>query len=243
MIFGSILAGGTGSRMNNHSIPKQFIELCGKPIIVHTIERMLEVKEFDCLYIAIHPTYEEYLEDILKKYHLNNNTKIIIIHGGKERIDSVQNVVNAVYAVNQNEDDIIVLHDAVRPFISKSILKNSIITASKYGACVAVVPAVDTIYFYNSKELIDFPERAKLCNGQTPDSFKLGILKNSIEKLTIEERSIITGTVQICSSKGYSIKTIMGDYKNIKITTENDLLFAEAILKNEEKNESLCTNG
>lgn len=241
MIFGAILAGGIGKRMDKHNIPKQFIDLCGKPIIIHTIEKMLAVKEFDYIFIAIHSDYKDYLKNILSKFSLDNRQELIIISGGRERLDSIQNVINAAYELNQNLDDVIVLHDAVRPFISKTILKDSIATAGKYGACVAVVPAIDTIYFYNSEEIVDFPERAKLCNGQAPDSFKLGILKSSIEQLTEDERKIITGTAQICSSKGYSVKTIPGDYQNIKITTENDLIFAEAILKKEVLNEGLCT--
>ena len=231
MIFGAILAGGIGKRMDKHNIPKQFIDLCGKPIIIHTIERMLAVKEFDHIFIAIHSDYKDYLKNILSQYGLDNKREIIIINGGRERIDSVKNVVDAAYELNKNLDDVIVLHDAVRPFISKTVLINSIAAASKYGACVAVVPVIDTIYFYNSEEIVDCPERAKLCNGQAPDSFKLGILKNSIEQLTEDERKIITGTAQICRSKGYSVKTIPGDYQNIKITTENDLIFAESILK------------
>lgn len=240
MIFGAILAGGVGKRMDKHNIPKQFIDLCGKPIIIHTIEKMLAIKEFDNIFIAIHCEYRDYLKNILCEFGINDSHRIIIIDGGKERIDSVQNVVNAAYELNGNLEDVIVLHDAVRPFVSERILKDSIATASRYGACVAVVPAIDTIYFYDSEKIVDFPDRSKLCNGQAPDSFKLGILKDSIEKLTEDERKIITGTAQICSAKGYSVKTIQGDYQNIKITTENDLFFAETILEKEVISENLC---
>lgn len=241
MIFAAILAGGTGARMNKHNIPKQFIDLCGKPIIIHTIEKILAVKDFDYIFIAIHPEYKEYLQNILKTFNLADESRIIVINGGKERIDSVQNVINSAYEFNHNDNDIIVIHDAVRPFVSKQILLNSIKTANEYGACVAVTPAIDTMYTLdNSGSIIGFPDRKKMFNGQAPDSFKLGILKKSLESLTTEEKTKITGTVQICSIKGHSIMSIPGDYKNIKITTENDLIIAESILKNEELNESLC---
>lgn len=237
MILGAILAGGTGSRMNNHSIPKQFIELCGKPIIIHTIESMLEVKDFDYLYIAVHPDYKEYLHQLLKKYQLNDNTKIIIINGGKERIDSVQNVINAAYDFNHNEDDIIVLHDAVRPFTSIEIFKNCIETAKKYGATIAATPAVDTMLISKDGEFLNaVPDRKTIFHGQAPDGFKLGILKKATETLTPEERSYITGTAQICCVKGYPVKVIKGDIKNIKITVEQDLILAEKIYRQEVKN-------
>lgn len=237
MIFGAILAGGTGSRMNN-SIPKQFIKLGNKPIIIYTIEKMLSVDDFDYICIAIHPDYVEELNDLLEKYELINE-KIIITDGGKERIDSIQNVINAICEISDNYDDVIVLHDAVRPFVSEKILKDSVKTAGQYGACVATVPAVDTMYELKENKIVGFPDRKTLFNGQAPDSFKLGVLKTSIESLTEDERKKITGTVQICAAKGHQIMTIEGDYKNIKITTQNDLLIAEKYLE-EEKNESLC---
>lgn len=242
MIFASLLAGGTGTRMEKHNIPKQFIELNGKPIIIRTIEKILSVADFDYLYIAIHPNYETFLREILAKHDLASNKKIVIIHGGKERIDSVQNVIDAISKKSTNENDIIVMHDAVRPFVSKEILLNSIKTASEFGACVATVPAVDTMYILDNEGFITgFPNRQTLFNGQAPDSFKIGVIKNALNSLTDEERKVITGTVQICAAKGYKIQTIAGEYKNIKITTENDLTLAIGILKEEGENESLCT--
>ncbi|MGN1153868.1 MAG: 2-C-methyl-D-erythritol 4-phosphate cytidylyltransferase [Candidatus Gastranaerophilaceae bacterium] len=230
MIIGSILAGGTGVRMDKHNIPKQFIDLCGKPVIIHTIERMLAVKAFEYIYIAIHPNYKEYLQQILKTFNLANNSKIIIIDGGKERIDSVQNVVNAAYELNHNENDIIVLHDAVRPFTSVKVFENCINAAKEYGATIATIPAVDTMLVSQDGEFLDdVPNRKTILHGQAPDGFQLGILKKAIEELTPQERSYITGTAQICCVKGYKVKVIKGDVKNMKITVEQDLILAEKI--------------
>lgn len=240
MIFGAILAGGTGTRMNRHYMPKQFIELCGKPIIVHTIEAMLRVCEFDYIYIAIHPNFKDYLVEILKIFKLDNTQKLVIVDGGKERIDSIQNVINGILEKSNNSDDVVVLHDAVRPFVSKEILKNSILTAKEKGICVAVVPAVDTMYVLDdNKMIVEMPARQTLFNGQAPDSFKVQILKDSLDRLNENERKTLTGTVQICSVKGYPVSTIEGSYQNIKITTENDLIIAKAIWESLQ-NESLC---
>ena len=230
MIFGSILAGGTGARMNKHNIPKQFIDLCGKPVIIHTIERMLKIKEFEYLYIAIHPDYKDYLQNILKTFNLAGNSRIIIINGGKERIDSVQNVINAAYEFNHNENDIIVLHVAVRPFTSVEILKDCIKAAQEYGATIATIPAVDTMLVSKDGEFLnEVPDRKTILHGQAPDGFRLGVLKKAIEELTPQERSYITGTAQICCVKGYPVKVIKGDVKNMKITVEQDLILAEKI--------------
>ncbi|MBQ9245305.1 2-C-methyl-D-erythritol 4-phosphate cytidylyltransferase [bacterium] len=241
-VYGAILAGGTGSRMTNHSIPKQFIELKNKPIIIRTIERMLSSNCFDKLFIAIHTDYTEYLKDLLKENNIPDN-KIYITNGGKERIDSIRNVMKAIKDNGAEYNDVIITHDAVRPFISKRIIEDSIKAVNEFGACVAVVPAVDTMYVLDNNEYISsFPDRKTLFNGQAPDSFKFGILDDALNKLTEEEAKIITGTVQICAAKGYKIKTIKGDYTNIKITTENDLSIAEGILRELETNESLCIN-
>ena len=240
-VFGAILAGGTGSRMSNHTIPKQFIMLNGIPIIIRTIQKMMNSNCFDYLFIAIHADYSDYLKELLIKYNLQSNN-IHIINGGKERIDSIKNVINAVNSFGGKENDVIITHDAVRPFISEEIIKESIDASSKYGACVAVVPAVDTMYVIDNDEFIyGFPDRKTLFNGQSPDSFRLGVITDALNRLTEEESKTITGTVQICAAKGYKIKTIKGDYRNIKITTENDLAIAEGILRELEKNESLCS--
>lgn len=233
MIFGSILAGGTGTRMDNHNIPKQFIMLGDKPVIVHTLERMLDVDDFDYIYIAINPGYKEYLSEILDKY-VKDTSKIIVIDGGKERIDSVQNVINAVYDFNHDENDIIVLHDAVRPFTSKRIFKDLIQNSKDYGATIATIPAVDTMLVSKDGEFLDcVPDRKTILHGQAPDGFRLGVLKKAIEELTPDERKYITGTAQICSVKGYPVRVTKGDVKNMKITVEQDLMIAQQILKQE----------
>ncbi len=240
MIFGAILAGGTGSRMNNFNIPKQFIDLGGKPIIIRTIEKMLSVEKFDYLYIAIHPEFKNYLINLIEKFNLKSH-KIVIVNGGKERINSVENILSEILQKSKNKDDIVIFHDAVRPFVNAEILENSIKTAIEKDICVAVIPAVDTMYILDEeKEISGFPLRKNLYNGQAPDSFKVWILKDAIDRLNEKERETITGTVQICAAKGYKVHTIAGSSRNIKITTNNDLIIAQAILKEEEKDESLC---
>lgn len=232
MIFGAILAGGMGVRMQGKTA-KQFIRLHGKPIIVYTIERMLEVREFDYIYIAIHPSYKECLENILTEFNITDS-KIVIIDGGSERIDSVQNVVNATYEINHNEEDIVVIHDAVRPFVSCEILRDCIKAARDFGACIATIPATDTMLVSKDGEFLDeVPDRKTILHGQAPDGFKIGVIKQSIERLTLEEREYITGTAQICHVKGFPIKAIKGDTKNIKITYQQDLILADKILEEE----------
>jgi 2-C-methyl-D-erythritol 4-phosphate cytidylyltransferase len=161
---------------------------------------------------------------------------IILANGGKERIDSLTNILNELGKYIISGEDIFVIHDAVRPFVSKELLQKSVDTTKKYGCCVATTPAVDTMYILNKDGFItSFPDRKSIFNGQSPDSFKYEILKKSIDNLTEQQRQTITGTVQICSNNGHTVKTIIGDYKNIKITNKSDLILAECILKNGEQ--------
>lgn len=239
MNFCGILAGGTGIRMGSN-IPKQFINLSGKPIIIHTIQKILSMNCFDYVIIAIHQDYKDYLSNLLEHFSINLNS-IILTSGGEERIDSIENVVKCAQKIDNSEDNILVLHDAVRPFISEKIIKESLTNAAQYGACVAGVQAIDTMYEINNKAFVSgFPARKYLIHGQSPDSFKLNILAKALSELTNEERKSITGTVQICALKGLQIKVIEGDYNNIKITTAKDLELAEMIAKKVDKNESVC---
>lgn len=230
MIYGVVLAGGTGKRMKNGPMPKQFIELGGVPTVILTIKRMLLVERFDVLIIAIHASWVDYLNDLLKRYI--DDERIVVIPGGEERLDSITNAVNEAAKNGVAPDDVIVLHDGVRPFVPVKVLEDSIDGALKHDAVVAAVPAVDTMLWIEEGTVVsDMPDRSKLYHGQAPDSFRLAVLKRSLESLTDEDRKIITGTAQICMLKGIEIHTIPGDRNNIKLTTPEDLITAEGLLK------------
>lgn len=119
MIYGAMLAGGSGTRVKSSKIPKQFIEIGGKPIIIYTLENMLKVKRFDYIYIAVHKDYEDYMNEQVKK-NIPESEKVRVILGGKERMDTINNVTTAITNDNGiHDDDVIVIHDAVRPFVTE----------------------------------------------------------------------------------------------------------------------------
>lgn len=238
MNYGIILAGGSGSRMKSIDTPKQFYEIEGIPIIVYTLKTFIEIDCFDFIYIAINPNYKNYMGSILKN-HFDDNilSKITLVPGGKERIDSIHNIIEAIDVEKINDDDIILIHDAVRPFVTEKIILDNIEGAKKYGATVTSVPVNDTVLLSNAGDYVDkIPIRNTLFNGQSPDSFNLKIFIELESKLTKEQKEIITGTSQICTLNNYPIKMIEGDRVNFKITTDADLDLAEhIILKRNEK--------
>lgn len=232
MNYGVILAGGSGSRMKGIDIPKQYYEINGKPIIIYTLKTFIDIECFDYIYIAVNDEYIQYVNSILEKFiDKENISKITIVNGGIERIDSIHNVIEAIDENNINDDDIIVIHDAVRPFISKKIILDNIECAKKYGATVTSVPVNDTILLSTDGDYVDrIPIRKTLFHGQSPDSFNLKTFIELESKLTDEQKEIITGTSQVCTLNDYPIKMIEGDTANFKITTDADLDLAEYII-------------
>ena len=216
MNYAAILAGGNGTRMHS-SVPKQFLDIDGIPIVIHTIRKICSSLLFDKIIVAVLPEWEEKLIHYVQKYELTKYN-ISLIYGGRKRLDSIHNVL--IYIKNFfgiNLDDKIVIHDAVRPFISKKILKENLLKLDSFDAVVTALPVVDTmLWIENGKTVSDMPTRSKLFHGQTPDSFRLSVL----------EKKIITGTAQICMLKGIPVATIPGDPINIKITTPFDLKLA-----------------
>lgn len=234
MIYGAMLAGGVGSRMKSASIPKQFLEVDGKPIILYTLLNMLKVERFDYIYIATHKDYLDYMNDMVQQF-VKEPQKVRIIEGGKERMDSIHNVTDAITKDNGiHDDDVIVIHDAVRPLVTEKILNDSIDAAARYGACVCGQPAVDTmLYSEDGKVVTTIPERSKLYNGQAPDSFLLPRFLEMQENLTPEQKETITGTSQICTLNKQPIYIIEGDPLNFKLTTDGDLLIFRSIIEGE----------
>ena len=227
--FAVILAGGIGQRMGEF-LPKQFIKLSGCPIIILTLRRILSVEEFDKIIIVIHPDWKQYLQNQIEEYQISTE-KIIITSGGKERLDSIKNSLKEIMLISNSPDDIVVICDAVRPFVSKEILQNSIKMSRSHGACVCALPAIDTMLYVENNIITSVPLRKNIFHGQAPDSFQVSILNEALNSLTEGEKKIITGTAQICVLKHIPVYTIPGDIKNIKITTPDDIKIAENILQ------------
>lgn len=225
-----ILAGGTGKRMGEVKLPKQFLEVCNIPIIILTLKNVIKSNLFNKILIVIHHDWFDYLKELLLNYSIDTSN-IDIVAGGDERLDSIENSLDHLKSSNTKDNDIVVFLDAVRPFITQEILKNAVSETQKYSATVAVCPVKDTMIFSENGIATEMPDRSKLFHGQAPDSFKFKVIYDSLKSLTNEERKKITGTAQICQTKNIPIHTFLGDEKNIKITTIMDLFLAKAIFK------------
>lgn len=234
MIYAAILAGGIGSRMGNVNKPKQYINIGNKPIILHTIEKFCLCSEFKETLVLCPEDWVEYTKGLVKK-HIDGSVSINVISGGNTRNETIMNAISYIEAKGDlNEDTIIVTHDAVRPFVTYRIIMDNIEAAKKHGACDTVIPATDTIVeSMDGSNISAIPDRSKLYQGQTPQSFKALRLKRLYESLTKEEKNILTDAAKIFVMKGEKVHLVNGETSNMKITYPYDLTVAESLLKGE----------
>jgi len=220
-----IAAAGMSNRMGS-KINKQFIVIDNKPILAHTIEKFESCKYVDEIIVVSKEQEVEYCrKEIVRKYGYRKVTNII--KGGKERQDSIY---NGIMALNERTD-IVLTHDGARPFVRMESIISGIEGALEHGACVIGVPLKDTIkVIEDNNQVHHTPNRALLWAAQTPQCFQIDLLKEGYE-YAISEGILGTDDSSLVEKKGYPVKMIMGTYDNIKITTPEDLVVAESIVK------------
>lgn len=222
-----IVAAGKGKRMGTE-ISKQFLPLGGKEILAHTVQKFEKAEKIRDIILV---TGADSLQDVQEMAQEYGWEKIVsIVAGGKERQDSVWNGLQQVAA----DTEIILIHDGVRPFVTEDILNISIETALEMGGCVAGVPAKDTIKVCDGENIaIATPDRNVLWQIQTPQTFQKERIVKAYEQAK-EDGFVGTDDASFAEHCGYPVKVIMGSYRNIKITTKEDLIIGEAFLKEEQ---------
>lgn len=233
MIYAGILAGGTGTRMGISNMPKQFLDLGNKPIIIHTVEKFLLEPEIEKIVIGVHPDWLVHTDDLLDKYLKSYKDRIELVEGGVDRNTTIENIIRYIDGIKPiEEDDIIVTHDSVRPFITLRIIKDNIKLAKESDAVDTVVEATDTIVeSINGDYITDIPDRKYYYQGQTPQSFRMRDFLEQYGNLTNTEKQILTDACKIFVIKGKKVALAKGEYSNIKITTVTDLKIARSMLE------------
>lgn len=221
-----IVAAGKGRRMGTE-ISKQFLPLCGKEILAHTVEKF---EKAACIRDIILVTGGDALQDVRQMAQEYGWKKIIsVTEGGRERQDSVFLGLQQV----PQDTEIVLIHDGVRPFVTEEILERSIAAAKETGGCVAGVPAKDTIKVCDAQGFaIATPDRSTLRQIQTPQTFRRKEILAAYEKAKADG-FLGTDDASVAEHSGFAVRVIMGSYRNIKITTKEDLLIGAAFLKEE----------
>ncbi len=233
--YGLILAGGMGVRMGNAEKPKQYMELAGKPILLHTLEKMLVCPALDEVIVLCPRAWIKATEDLIRRA-LPSTEHVHVACGGDTRNETIMNGIAYVEEhFGLTEQTVVVTHDAVRPFVTHRILMENAANAREYGACDTVIPASDTIVESEDGQFISrIPDRRLMYQGQTPQSFRAALLRDEYRKLSEEEKEILTDACKILSMKGIPVRLVRGEVYNIKITFPSDLRMAEKLLGSEE---------
>ena len=234
MTYGVILAGGIGSRMGGDK-PKQYLTVKGKPIIIYTIEKFLVVPEFEKVIVLCPKQWVEHTKNLIEKHIAPAKDRVAVIEGGSTRNETIMNAIKLIESEgNLNDDTIIVTHDSVRPFVTHRIIEENIKAAKEFGACDTVVPATDTIVeAMDNATISNIPDRSKMYQGQTPQSFKALKLKNMYDSLSDEEKDILTDAAKIFVIKCEKVALVQGETFNMKITCPYDLRVAKSLLEDE----------
>lgn len=221
-----ILAGGSGERFGGE-IPKQFVKIAGKTIIEHTIDRIEHSKSIDSIIIVVHEMYYEYMNELVLKNHFHKVKKVI--KGGNTRQESSYAGIMAC-----DDDTINVLfHDAIRPFVSEQILEDTVKALDTYEAVDVAIPCADTVIKVDDNRIIEsIPARKYLMRGQTPQGFRMSLIKAAYERYLKDTGVTVTDDCGIITHyKMADIYVVDGEEKNIKITYKEDAYLADKLFQ------------
>ena len=219
-----VLAGGQGKRMGT-AVQKQYIELCGKPVLYYALHTFQNSGVIDEIILVVGEGQEEYCrQNIVKKYGFTKVSKVVV--GGTERYYSGWNGLQEV------SEGYVFIHDGARPFVSGEMIARAYDEVQKYGACVVGMPVKDTIKIADEDGVSrETPNRKDVWMIQTPQVFETGLVKEAYEALLHEkEISATDDATAVEQMLGRKVKLVVGSYENIKIPTPEDLKIAQALL-------------
>lgn len=237
-----IPAAGLGTRMaavsgGPKSKTKQFFELQGTPILVHTLRKFADCKAVSEIIVALRKNETSGFQKQIEKEKFKNRLRIV--EGGEHRQNSV---ANALAAIKAADDDIVLVHDAVRPFVDQETIVNVIEAVKKYDAAIAGVPAIDTVKQVDRTAdgavVIATVPRERMVLAQTPQGFRFGLLKKAFDEATADG-FMGTDEASLIERAGGAVHVVMGSPRNMKITTPADLEVAEFFLSLENRDASL----
>ena len=232
MNYALIFAGGTGQRMNSKSIPKQFLLVHGKPILVHTIEKFQNTDDIDGIMIVTLNNSVDFVKQIVKQFNLN---KVIgITNGGDTGQDSIYNGLFELNKISKDKNDIVLIHDGVRPLIDEKTIKANIQYVKKYGNCITTTKSVETVLIVENNNVNTAINRANCFLGRAPQSFYLkDIYECHTKAIALNMHSFIDSAM-LMTYFGVKLNTYEGPTNNIKVTTQTDFLILRSLLDLEE---------
>lgn len=223
-----ILSGGIGSRMGLE-IPKQYVEVNGKPILIFCLQTFLFHNNIDAIVIVVSPAWKEYVAKNIDK--LNPDKPILYAMPGDTRQYSILNALKVAESISKDEDDIVIIHDGARPLVSTDLISKCIDACQEYDGVMPAIAVKDTTYLSKDGKHIDsLLDRNTLWSGQAPEAFKLNKYLNAYKSIPQAEILKINGSTELAIRTGLQCRMIDGDPLNFKITTPEDLINFERII-------------
>ncbi len=216
-----IVAGGSGRRMQN-AVPKQFLELKGLPVLMHTLQAFHNYSGTIRIILVLPENNFSLWEELVQKYNFKIPHKVC--PGGSTRTQSVRNGLKFV-----EDEDLVAIHDGVRPFVSKEVLVRAYQGAEAHGNAISAVDLKDSIRLVDESGRSKAVNRSKYRIIQTPQVFKGTLIKKAYSSLTVIES--FTDDASLVEKLGFDIHLVEGDYSNLKITTQEDLILADSYLQ------------
>ncbi|CVH75632.1 2-C-methyl-D-erythritol 4-phosphate cytidylyltransferase 2 [Coriobacteriaceae bacterium CHKCI002] len=218
--------------MNIESMPKQFLPLGGKPVLLHTLEKFALCNRFDAIFVGVHKDWISFTEKLVAESGVLG-IPVFVVEGGSDRTGTIMRIVDAIEeSYGESDDHVIVTHDSVRPFVSLEIIEANIDAAFSSGACDTVISATDTIVCSEDGWFIEsIPDRSHMYQGQTPQSFRIPLLRRAYELLSDDERERLTDACGMLSKSGIPVQLVEGSVSNIKLTTIMDYKMAQAMVE------------
>ena len=215
-----LVAGGKGMRMGT-SLPKQYLPLAGKPVLMHTLEKFFNTDPSIYLILVLPKDDFEYWSSLCSIHHFELSHQLVA--GGESRFQSVKNGLKAL----PFQEGLVAIHDGVRPFVSEKVIQSSFEQAAKSGSAIPVVPLKDSLRKVDAEGKSTFQERKDYRLVQTPQTFQVVQL---MQAFAVEELDIFTDDATVYEQQGWAITLIEGNAENIKLTTPEDLAYAEFLM-------------
>ena len=229
MNFAIIVAAGSGTRMNNNGLPKQFLKINEVPLLVYSLKTFASCKSVDGLIIVANPAYIDLTTQIIDEYKINKVLGVVV--GGKTRQQSVYNGLELLKVFSVKDDDIVLIHDSARPLVSEKIILDNMEACKEYEAVTTAISVTDTIAVSSeNKEISNVPNRETLYAVQTPQTFKYSLIMKAHQNFIEHPFDHVTDDTSLVKEIKHPVKIVEGSKENLKVTTQEDVEVIQNII-------------
>ena len=231
MIFAGILAGGSGSRMETATMPKQFLRVCGEPIFIRTLKTFLSVSKIDKVIVSTNPDWENKYVELMDEFCIDKK-KVVLVKGGETRFLSLVNVTKKANELDPSNEAIIITHDCARMFVSERIINDNLELVNKYDMVTTSIPVIDTILQSDDGESSSVvPDRSKLWADQGPQTYNVSQFLKYVDMIPKEDIQSYIEAGKVYLSHNRKIGIVKGERFNFKVTNDIDLQYAEFLIR------------